>query len=253
MYCKRCNSPIPQNASKCGNCGYKSGYYLSNKPFPDYDMYENQVIEFIADENKKNARQSYIETLPDYKRMKELQDKGLGTFGKVFALIICTMPIATIIAIVGIFLAIYNNIVLGALLLIFGIGTSITVCAIIMKKIISKDKPRTVEIQQIKMHNDKLRYYFNGLIIGYSVLDHTTRSKNGATHYYYAFYEVDKRNIKSIGYDSYFAEYVLYLDKAVFVHYDFAPVTEFRIADIFSDSVLNQVLGCDLPPKYMLY
>ena len=252
MKCKKCNSPIPQRASKCNNCLQKSGYALGTKPFPDCDMYENQVVEFETDPKKKSIRESYIKTLPEYNKIEELQKKGWNTVGKVFALIFCIMPCVVVMSLIGIFISIHQNIALGVILIVLSVASAIIIGAVMMKKIISKDKPRIIAIKQIKTHDNKLRYYFNNFIIGYSVLDHTTSDDNGTT-YYYAFYEVDKRNIESIGYDSYFAEYILYLKRPVYTHYDFKPTKEFRVADIFSDLVLTQVFGCDLPPKYMPY
>ena len=112
MLCKKCNSYIPEKASKCNNCKQKTGYHLGENPFPKFDMYGNQVFEFETDESKENIRNKYLETLPEYKELDILKKQGGKLIGKVFLLILLTFPCAAILGFIGILLS-FLNIALG--------------------------------------------------------------------------------------------------------------------------------------------
>ena len=103
------------------------------------------------------------------------------------------------------------------------------------------------------IHDEKNAYYANENVFGYIVFDHTEKytDRDGNINYidFYAYYEVVKGDIISIGYDSYFAEYVLQLRNPIYMDYSLEPTSEFRVQDVFDDTVLSNALSCSLPAK----
>jgi hypothetical protein len=122
----------------------------------------------------------------------------------------------------------------------------IIITIFIVGKIKDKNQPYQNKMLEGFSHYDKEIYYFSQSVFGFVKLDRTSDN-----HSYYAYYEVDKSNIKSIGYDTKFAEYILYLNKPTYSDFRNDPKYEFRIQDIFSEEALSIALGCDLPPRHM--
>lgn len=108
------------------------------------------------------------------------------------------------------------------------------------------------DVRIMNLHKRKEFYYVNKNVIGFALLTKIVTTPREDKRYY-TVHEVDRRNIKSISYDSKFGEYVLSLYKPVYVDYSLPPTMEFRIQDIFDDSKLSLVLKHDLPPKYMMF
>lgn len=251
MQCKKCGALIPYRATMCQNCFQKTGHHLGERSVPTEDMFGNQVFIVKPDKQKEKVRENYLKTLPEFKELKEIRKASWMLVLKLFLLIFGSIFIMFFaLAFSGLISTFSTE--LGVLFGIFSFVATMTVVTILFVQSIKKHKPAMQKEKTIKLHENKLHYYANDFVVGYSVLDHTSSDDNG-TDYYYAFYEVDKRNIKGITYDSRYGEYVLVLYKPVFHHYDFRPCNEFRIADIFDDYVMSSVLACDLPPKHMPY
>lgn len=251
MRCQKCGNFVAYKATKCNNCFQTTGYRLGQKRVPPEDMFGNQVYEFEPDKQKEQVRKNYLDTLPEFQELKRIKKQNFSMVFKLMGLIFACIPICAIFMFLGIALS-FKTPELGIPLAVIILFCFIAATFIIFIKTLKKNKPNQIREKEIKLHENKYIYYANDFIIGYSVLDHTTSDDNG-TDYYYAFYEVDKRNIKGITYDPRYGEYILVLHRPVFHHYDFRPCNEFRIADIFDDYVLSSVLACDLPAKHMPY
>ena len=105
---------------------------------------------------------------------------------------------------------------------------------------------------EFQIHCRKACYYVNKNVIGYSLLKKTVESKWGdKITNYYTYHEIDRRNIRGVGYDSKYGEYIILLYQPVYVDYDLPPTTEFRFQDIFDDTKLTIALKCSLPAKNM--
>ena len=76
MICKKCGAHVPEYALKCNNCYNKTDYRpASNYRYPKCDMYGLPIFEVLPNENKKIVRKHYLEDLPEYKRLNELEKK----------------------------------------------------------------------------------------------------------------------------------------------------------------------------------
>ena len=265
MLCRKCRKPIPYHASKCNHCYRKSGHRLATYSKLVNDMFDSTVYSVMVDKDKNAARYRYIHNLKEYKYLSELEAKRRKKkFGILKLFSILFYLFIAIAIIFSFYLMIQaktsgNEDMLNISPLIFGgfvmlIPVHIVIVTII-KNIVEKikeNKFRAIE-RQIIIHNCKKAYYANANVFGYIVFDHTERvtDSNDNVKYidYYGYYEVDKQNIVSIGYDQYFAEYILYLREPIYINYSMEPTKEFRIQDVFDDSVLSNALTCDLPPK----
>lgn len=252
MTCKKCGAPIPYKAKKCNNCYQETGYRLGESSFPDFDMFEQQIFEVETDRHKEETRHRYLQTLPEFVQIKQIKKESMINILKFILLIFLCTPVLGFSILLVVFACINDSALAVPFILILAIGF-IIFSIFIVKKMIKKGKPKQQYRKSIELHENKLRYYVNNYIFGFSVLDHTTHDNDTGTDYYYAFYEVEKRNIKGISYDPYYAEYILHLYKPVYVHYDFEPTVEFRIADVFDDVILSNALNSDLPAKKIPY
>ena len=262
MVCKKCKMPIPYEASKCNNCYRKTGHNLSVGNGIVEDMFGNSCYLVNVDKDKNSARYRYIHKLKEYRHLAEVKEKVRKKKFDIFKLL-------TILLYVGMFVALFvtmyitfvaksnpdikSVIILPAAVLFCSIPTIYIVG--IIRGIFIRSKEKKIERLErtVRIHDCKKVYYANANVFGYVVFDRTEKwtDRDGDKHYtdYYGYYEVDKRNIVSIGYDSYFAEYVLMLNKPIYIDYSFEPTTEFRVQDVFDDSVLSNALSCDLPAK----
>lgn len=110
------------------------------------------------------------------------------------------------------------------------------------------------ELPETQIHARKACYYVNSNVIGYSLLKKEVLNKwKDTVTRYYTYHEIDRRNIRAIGYDSKYGEYIIKLHHPIYVDYDLPPTTEFRLQDIFDDSKLTIALKCTLPAKHMMY
>lgn len=109
------------------------------------------------------------------------------------------------------------------------------------------------DIRIINLLNKKAYYYVNSCVIGYSLFVKETSDIWGNVTQYFTSHEIDRRNIRGIGYDSKYGEYIIYLYNPVYVDYSLPPTTEFRLQDIFDDGKLSIVLKCNLPAKNMMF
>lgn len=246
MQCRNCNGPIPQLASKCNTCYQKTGYdNRSLSPYCTHDMYGNPVRQINIDYDKNRARKKYIKTIREHQELKQIEKQKQKKTPKQTAAIIFFIAVWVIIIIwAGIGAISEISIAPFAFFII-------TMLPISLLAIVLVDRPKKdliIRQREIKLHNCKSSYYVNRDVFGYSCIDFV-KNDDGRKIYYYAFYEVDKRNIAYIEYDSKFAEYILRLRKPVYVDYLLPPTVEFRIQDVFDDNVLSSVLQCDLPPK----
>lgn len=245
MLCKKCNSYITESALKCNNCKLETNNKLRTSPLPSIDMYGNRIMEFFPDENKKQARKNYLISIPvtnEYENAK--RKNNINAFIMLFLVLTNMLFFALGIKFLSMIDIEENIILFLSSIFIFIAFTCLTV--IVSIKIKSKNKPNETTLRKYWEHNPKSHYYFNDKIIGYSIVDHRSDS-----YTYYTYYEIDKNDIKSISYDSNFAEYILFLKKPVYTDYNIPPTTKFIIADIFEESVLTAILNTDLPPRYM--
>ena len=245
MICKRCGKSVPRTTI-CNHCHQKTGHSLSGYPKCEEDMYGNAIKEIPIDLRKSQIRDNYLTSLPEYQKLRLIQGKHKQTDMARKKLVLIFVAIFTIAMIVGVLDSLgFDSGFFGILLVIAVTAFIVGICS----KNIRVDKEMKFAEQQIKLHNAKPFCYANQFIIGYSQLHHFSTDDDGKKIFYYSFHEVDKRNIHGIVYDSKFAEYVLLLKTPVYVHDDIAPVKEFRIQDVFDDSVLTEALNCTLPPK----
>jgi hypothetical protein len=211
------------------------------------DMYGNNVTPIPIDMKKNKARNVYLNNLPEYRKLQSLREIEKKRSGKAFVFsILFALSLLSIFALLALFSFIAEG--FGIIGFMIGVIFSIITCILFAKY---KQPDKTIEAQKrnVFLHNTKPAYYSNNNVIGYSIMDHTKTDEDGHTTYYYAYYEIDKRNIQSIGYDAKFAEYVLILYKPVYIHYNLPPTNEFRLQDVFADDILTDVLRCSLPPK----
>ena len=235
----------------CNKCFQKSGRRLGESPFPKEDMFGGQVFEFYPDKEKASVRQNYLNTLPEFQELNRIRKTNFTLVLKLLLIIFITIPIsvAVILSVVSVS---FKTPALGLSLAMFSFIIIFALAGILIYTMMKNNKPNMIREKELRLHENKLRYYANQFVIGFSVLDHTTHDDNG-TDYYYAFYEIDKNNIRGISYDPKFGEYIFILYKPVYYHYDFPPTIQFRLPDIFEDSILSTVLNCDLPPKHIPY
>lgn len=259
MICRRCRKPIPFHATKCQNCYKKTGRKLSQHSEPVEDMYERPIYKVYPDLQKKGARAGYLKTLPDFIQLEKLEQKTKISLGKSFLHVIAILAMFF----VNVFLTFTltktftQNGGPGTALFIFVI---LMIVGFILLNLLLFSKHKLSKKEKIFQRNTKLHlpqewYYANQDVFGYTSFDHREQytDNNDTTHYlyFYGHYEIDKRNIKTIGYDSKYAEYILTMRTPVYMHYDNEPVYEFRIPDIFDDAILSNALSCDLPPKHI--
>ena len=253
MFCRKCGAPVPENALKCNNCFKSTGFLLRAGKFPNADMYGQRIYEVLPDPNKHAVRCSYIERLPEYHQGNSIKKEAAGSIAKYILLMILSIFGGVGICILSVFIAMIN-IAIGIFLFILSFALCITLAIVFYTKTTKNAKTKIPNFKKFEIHNNKTKYYANNLVFGYTAFNHSQTSEN---HYwstdFYGFYEVDKRNIKGISYDSYFAEYILHLHKPVYIDYNLNPSFEFRIPDVFDDVTLSTVLSCDLPPKNIPY
>lgn len=251
MRCQKCGNFVAYRATKCNNCFQNTGYRLGERKMPPEDMFGNNIYEFKPDKQKEQVRENYLNSLPEFQELKRIKKQNFSMVFKLMGLIFACIPICAIFMFLGILLS-FRVPAIGIPLAVITLIGFITATFIIFIKTLKKNKPNQIREKEIKLHENKYAYYANNFIVGYSVLDHITSDDNGSD-YYYAFYEIDKRNIKGISYDSKYGEYIFHLYKPVYSHYDFQPSQFFRLPDIFDDVLLSNVFNCDLPPKKMPY
>ena len=247
MNCRNCNRPVPESSTMCHHCYQKNGHGLRERKKPKTDMYGATIYEVLPNKEKEGTRALYLNSLPEYinhqKQQKQITKNilllvfgmllGIPLFGVIF--VPCVL-FALQVPAIGIPLAV----------LIFVVF--LTVTCFIFFKVIRSTKPQEQEKRKLDIHRNKIIYYNNRYVFGFSILDHTSHDDNG-TDYYYAYYEIDKRNIRGLSYDERYGEYILLTHKPTYLHYSLPPQNEFRIPDVFDDHVLPTIFGCDMPPK----
>ena len=248
MQCNRCSQSIPQNALRCNNCKQTTTYTLGRKSMPDFDQYGQPVFELHPNEHKANVRDKYIKNLPEYKEMVRIKKDEFKKALKVMLYIFLAIPMWVLLFIASLFL--FDNILVGFgfMMILFFVFLGFSIFFFVKKT--KSNKHNEDYIKQMELHHNPLHFYVSDNAIGYSLLDHIVENDK-ATRRYYAFYEIDKRNIQRIGYDSRYGEYVFLLCRPVYFHYNFEPKIEFRIADVFDDHILPNVFGYDLPPRHI--
>lgn len=247
MVCKQCNNRVADNAYYCPICKKRLRLSLPTYDLPHCDMYGQEIFIFKPDTRKKRLRNNYVWNLNEQKNARNIVQVNSSHNTKT-ALLCTAIGFATILlcSLVSSF-----DDAGGLAFFLFLAGLVGFIFTIIIRRPVH-DKKFVRQISKIsKIHESKLHYYTSANSIGYTILDHVSKNDDGPDTYYYAHYEVDKRTIKSVAYDSYYAEYVLYLTQPVYMDYDLEPQYEFRIADIFDDQIFSKALGCDLPPKHM--
>lgn len=263
MQCKKCKGPIPFFANKCNHCYRNSGWKLSEHNGITEDMFEQRVIRVPVDSNKNRARQNYLNTLPEYKELNAIVEaqrpKRIGFVQSMLrVLIILAVSFALIFGSMYVVTQMESEtlktlmpVIIGGIIVIYLIFATTD----ILKR--GKKKKLNAREKVLRLHDAKSTYYANHNVFGYIKYDHRksfTRKVGDDDYetyykYYYAYYEIEKKNIKSITYDPYFAEYVLIMNKPVYYDYNFAPTVEFRIQDVFDDTELSNALEKNLPPK----
>lgn len=247
MNCRSCMRPIPEHAKMCHHCYKRTGYSLHERKFPSSDMYGAPICEIKENSAKAHIRNQYLDTLPEYIEHKKGQKNNIKKILFLVLGMFIVIPLLIIPTLLFVFIATQAPALGIPLLVLFFIGF-IVACTIVFVKVIKSMKPAEQLEKQLKVHSNKHRFYTNNYVFGFSVLDHATHNDNG-TDYYYAFYEIDKRNIRGFTYDSRYGEYIILTYNPTYMHYDLPPTNEFRIPDIFDDDVLPKIFGCDMPPK----
>lgn len=265
MKCKKCGGDIPFFALKCNHCHKNTGYKLPDCCGITEDMFGQSVLKVPRDEDKNKARNRYLDTLPEYIHLNKIMGEKIPKRESF------STSVAKIFIILGIFFflmfasfkvmdVVKSNTIktIMPLLVAFII---IPIALIFSKGKKPKNKKKNKKYEKlIRVHDAKGTYYANQNVFGYIKYDHiedcTRRVGDDYEIYYkrfYGYYEVEKKNIKHISYDPYFAEYIIKLYKPVYYDYAFEPTTEFRIQDVFDDTVLSNALERDLPPKNMRF
>jgi hypothetical protein len=247
MNCKSCGRANPEYATKCHHCYGDTGYHLRSKTIPSSDMYGNPILEVEPNLEKEKVRGKYLNTLPEYIKQKENQREMTkkillligGMFGGILLLALCEF---------GCVLLSFVLPFIGIPLFIILLAGFATFAILGFRKVFKDMKPKEALDKQLQFHDNKHRYYVSNHVFGFSILDHTTRNDDSTT-YYYAFYEIDKRNIRAFTYDSRYGEYIVLTHKPVYMHYGFPPTNEFRIPDVFDDNTLPSIFGCDMPAR----
>ena len=253
MFCRKCGAPVPENALKCNNCLNSTGFRLRGYRLPIVDMYGQQIYEVLPDPNKQAVRRSYIERLPEHYQENNIKKEAAGSTAKYILLMMLSIFGGIGACAISILIAMIN-VAVGVFLCIISLALCITLAIVCYSKTMKNAKSKIPNFKRLEIHNNKTKYYANHLIFGYTSFSHSqNRDDSYGSIKFYGFYEVDKRNISGISYDSYFAEYVLHLYKPVYIDYNLNPTNEFRIPDVFDDTVLTNVLGVSLPPKRIPY
>lgn len=265
MQCKKCHAPMPFVASRCNNCHQKTGYDGYHKKFIPDDMYDNKTFQVQTDDEKSRIRKKYIDNLKEYKELDKMWENIPEYDIRFLRALYLIVPIIAMV--IAIFAPKFINQTFGTnystgqsmvgLMVFLFLFVIAIFCACKLKEQKRYQYINKVKLheKEVKIHSEKLIYYANENIFGYVTLDHTNTYKDSdgyrSSTDYYVYYEVDKRDIVSIGYDSYFAEYVLTLRHPIYMDYSLEPMKEFRVQDIFDDYVLSNALSCSLPPKNM--
>lgn len=245
MKCKHCGAFVSQQSIKCNNCHQFSGYFATYQEMPTEDMFGYPVYRFCPNSDKEIARKKYLQTLPEYKQL----DENTNVFTKRL--------IWGMLLLVAIFL-----LTLGAGMASIFLELEVAVWVFFLPLLLYipiirwmvPNKEKRDFRKQMEFHDLKDFYYANNNVIGYSYVYRALHHpESNRTYYEYAFCELDKRNIRTIYYDSRQAEYVLSLYRPIYAGKDMIPMSEFRIADVFDDEVLIEALGCDLPPKKIFF
>lgn len=247
MICQQCRNVVQENALYCPICKRKLRFSLPTTELPNYDMYGNEIFIFQPDVRKQRLRNNYVWKLKEQTEARNIHSlhNSQKSSNVLFSVLIGfgTLMLISFLGGLGMEPA------LGFFLFIAAVTGIIALN--IIRKPVHNNKYVTEKKKIAEIHESKRKYYTSQTAIGYCVLDHVSKNDDGPDTYYYAQYEVDKNSIVSIAYDSYYAEYVLYLNKPVYMDFALPPQKEFRIADIFDDQILSKALGCDLPPKHM--
>lgn len=244
MTCFKCHTFLQENSLKCPVCKSTVSPFLSVRDLPQADMYGNEIFIFEPDMRKKMLRNSYVFALPE-------QNSARTTFNESKKHKLFTFLIASAMFFgVYFFSMILPDIGANMFSFLSSLSFVLAIAFVIYRMVTGHWMNAKKMYKYAQIHETKLHYYASKDVVGYSILDHTVKHKYGKTDYY-AFYEVSKDNINSISYNTYYAEYVLSLKKPVYMDFGIEPVYEFRIPDVFDDTILSKALSADLPPKTM--
>ena len=249
MQCPRCGAFNAYKAQKCYNCSSVIDITMpTNKFMPDGDMYGHQVEELVVDEYKNIARNRHISKLPEFIGVRNIKPKG-GAKEVV-------LEVSKLVVFIFFYLYMASRFCfdkrIPIAIILIGIIVS---CIYIYSKrdLFKRDKIDSNDSlyyskQMDVLHKRKKVYYYSHNVIGYTVFVKKVVIEDKVTDYY-LYYEVDRKNIIDIVYDSYFGEYVFRLRKPIYMDYNLPMVREFRLPDIFDDTALSVALDMDLPPR----
>lgn len=271
MECPVCKKIIPYGAATCNYCFRDTKIIAEKTRMPDCDMYGQPVFEVYTDKQKVEAREKNINSMHLSSKIQELNTEKpkINYKQRIIGTMILIIPyIFVIIAIIANWVEVMNIFREGIFILAFILlmwGFIITILLLVMKRWWDmetediKEERRIInfEIDDNLIHKNKEGYYYNQNVIGFSILDVFYDEKvfdsklieDRYMEYYY--FEIDKKWITNIDYDTKYSEYILTLTEKVFMNYNMAPAYEFRIPDVFDDTELSIALGLDLPAKYM--
>ena len=248
MQCIHCNLTIPENALKCNWCRKKIANCGSTYSIPYVDQYGNETTELYPNKEKRNARDCYLMQLPEYAESKRLKRKiKMQTCHKQDMTFLYFLTILFLWLVMIIIADIVSPVSFVAPIIL----TAIPIVDIYVLKESPAQKKLKQRIAYIELHNTPIHFYATEDVLGYSLLNNIKKNDDNSQTFYFAFYEINKQDIQSIDYDKKYGEYIFNLRKPCYNRYDLEPSYQFRIADVFDDHVLPDVLGYDLPPKDM--
>lgn len=258
MQCLNCKKQIPYAAPICNHCLCRTNFNIDGGMlFPPYDMYNQPVYELFADQQKNAAREKTINSMyynSEIERLKGNKQKLQAKHIYSFLFVIFSMMIFP--ALIMPFFMFLIEIIFCKGLLTIGIPVLIWIILLFSSVFVfwktvfkshGKRKKIDTKIRNYKIHKNKDRYYYNNSVFGFVVFDKTEIGDSTITY----FYEVDKRLIKDIKYDTENSEYILELSENVYTDYNFFATNKFIVPDVFDDTQLSIALGLDLPAKYM--
>lgn len=260
MKCDNCFKYIPKSVSNCPYCNRQ--HELKTEEYPEYDKYGYPTTRISIDNQKQNARDSYIKSMLKTTKPRNMNlERPCSTiddFSKCFGLLFIYGSFAAWgIGIAffprTLFHPIINSIISLVLYWIVLFLIYVTLDAIKTKKqrkIYEIASQTRIDID--KEYRVKDMYYQSPKVIGFSELHHRTFI-DGSVKEFYEYYEIDRKTIKSISYDADNAGYILHTEELVYSDYLKEAKNSFFIADVFDDNNLTLAVGKSLPPKQIYF
>lgn len=259
MKCNNCSKYIPKSIKMCPHCGM--WHKLENDEFPSHDKYGYPTNLIYIDDNKSNAREVYLRDMvkrelhmPTYHEQPKLIHRTPKKNDDTASLVLIYGPMIGAMLGMALFTYLSLNALLGAFCGVIGYFLVFMTIATAIdkrkrkKELASYSAIKTVDNTIDKEYLTMKAYYESPNVIGFSSLDHT-EFVEGCLEEFFQYYEIDRKNIAGISYDSKYACYIIHTIEPIYWNYSSPPVNKVYLADIFDDNTLTKALQLNLPPK----